>query len=99
MESISYSPFTVNDNVVNSQSDPDIIFYDDNSPLDKKNLNPNEIREGFECLCKNGFSVLHHSHKKRKDSLETHAVLFIWTGKNKSKNQNNKKWWLLGGIA
>ena len=27
--------------------------------FDTKYLNPNEIREGFECLCKSGFSVLH----------------------------------------
>ena len=50
-ESMSYKPFTVNDNFFNSESDPDINFYSDISPLDTKYFNPNEIREGFECLC------------------------------------------------
>ena len=58
-ELMLYNPFTVNDNFFNSESDPDINFYSDISPLDTKYFNPNEIREGFECLCKNGFSVLH----------------------------------------
>ena len=56
---MSYNPFTVNDNFFNSESDPDIYFYSDISPLDRKYFNPNEIRVGFKCLCKNGFSVLH----------------------------------------
>ena len=65
-ESIFYNPFTVNDNFLNSESDPDINFYSDISPLDKKYFNPNEIRD-FKCLCKNGFSVfslvsLYHEH-------------------------------------
>ena len=54
--SMSYNPFTVND-VFNSESDPDINFYSDISPLDTKYFNPNEICEGFECLCKNGFCL------------------------------------------
>ena len=57
-ERISCNPFTVNDNFFNFESDPDINFYSDISPLDTKYFKPNEIREGFECLCKNGFSVL-----------------------------------------
>ena len=58
-ESISYNPFTVNDNFFSSESDLDINFYSIISPLDTKYLNPNEIREGFEYHFKNGFSVLH----------------------------------------
>ena len=46
-ESMSYNPFTVNDNFFNSENDPDINFYSDISPLDTKYFNPNEIREGF----------------------------------------------------
>ena len=56
-ESISYNPFTVNDNYFNSKSDPDINFCRDISPLDTKYFNLNEIREGFECLCKDGFCL------------------------------------------
>ena len=56
---MSYNPFAVNDNFFNSESDPDINFCRDSSPFDTKYFNPNEIREGFECLCENGFSVLH----------------------------------------
>ena len=33
-ESMSYNPFTVNDNFFNSGSDPDFNFYCDISPLD-----------------------------------------------------------------
>ena len=58
-ESMKYNPFTVNDNFLNSQSDPYINFCSDISPLDTKCFKPNEIREGFECLCKSGFSALH----------------------------------------
>ena len=51
-ESLSYNPFTVNHNFFfNSESDPDINFCSDISPLDTKYFNPNKIREGFECLC------------------------------------------------
>ena len=45
----------MNANFFNCKSDPDI------SPFDSKYFNPNEIREGFECLYKNDFSVLHVS--------------------------------------
>ena len=47
-ESMSYNSFTVNDNFFYSESDPDINFYSDISPLDTKYFNPNEIHEGFE---------------------------------------------------
>ena len=57
LQSISYNPFTVNGNFANSENDPDINFYSDISPLNTKYFNPNEISEGFECLCKTGFSV------------------------------------------
>ena len=56
-ESMSYNPLTMNDNFLNSESNPDINFYGDISPLDTKYLNPNEIHEGFQCLCKNGFCL------------------------------------------
>ena len=56
-ESMSYNLFTVNDNFLNSESDLEINFYSDISPLDTKYFNPNKIREGFQCLCKNGFSL------------------------------------------
>ena len=53
-ESISYHPFTVNNNFINSGNDADINFYSDISPLNTKYFNPDKIREGFECLYKNG---------------------------------------------
>ena len=40
-QSMSYNPFTVNDNFFNSESDPDINFYSDISPLDTKYFIPN----------------------------------------------------------
>ena len=46
-ESISFNPFTVNYSFFNSESDPDINFYSDISPLDAKYFNPNKIRESF----------------------------------------------------
>ena len=68
---MSYNPFTVNDNFFNSESDPDINFYSDISPLDTKYFNANEIREGFDCLCKNGFSVLHVNNRGINKHFET----------------------------
>ena len=47
---MSYNPFTVNDNLFNAESNPDINFYSDISPDDTKYFHPNEILEGFECL-------------------------------------------------
>ena len=61
----------MNDNFFNSESDPDINFYSDISPLDTKYFNPNEIREGFECLCKNGFPVLHVNIRSINKNSET----------------------------
>ena len=58
-EWISCNPFTVNDHSFNSESDPDINFYSDISPVDTKYFNPNEIHEGFKCLSKNGFCLAH----------------------------------------
>ena len=47
-----------------------------------------------------------HSHKKRKDSLDTRAVPLIFSLELeisgvavKSIHQNSEKWWLLEGIA
>ena len=70
-ESMSYNPFTVNDNFFNSESDPDINFYSDISSLNTKYFNRIEIREGFECLCKNGFSVLHVKIRSIHKNFET----------------------------
>ena len=53
-ESMSYNPFTVNDNFFNSESDPDIKFYS----------HIYEIREGFECLCKNCFETFKNFYSK-----------------------------------
>ena len=50
-ESMSFNPFMVNDNIINSESDPYINFYSDISPLDTKYFNPSEIRDVFRCLC------------------------------------------------
>ena len=53
------------------------------------------------CMC-----ILHHSHKKRKDSLETRAVLLIFSTELEifgvavqSIHQNSEKWRLLLGTA
>ena len=64
-ELMSYNPFSVNDNFFNSESDPDINLRRDISPLDIKYFSPNEIREGFECFCKNDF-YLAHKHQEYK---------------------------------
>ena len=70
-ESISCNPFTVNDNFFNPESDPDINFYCDISPLDIKYFSPNKIREAFECVCKNGLSVLHVNIRNVNKIFET----------------------------
>ena len=69
-ESISYNPFRVNDNSVNSESHQDINFYSDISSLDTKYFNSNGIHEGFKCLCKNGFSVLHVNIRSINENLD-----------------------------
>ena len=56
----------MNDVFFNSESDPDINFYSDISPLDTKYFNPNEIRD-FECLCKTGFSAFHVNRSINKN--------------------------------
>ena len=71
-ESMLYNPFTANDNFFHSKSHPDINFYGDISPLDTKYFNPNEIHEGFKCLCKKYFSVLHINIR----SLNKHFEIF-----------------------
>ena len=70
-EWMSYNPFTVNDNFFNSKNDPYINFYNDISPLDIKYFDSNEIREGFECLSKNGFSILHVNIRSMNKNYET----------------------------
>ena len=51
-------------------------------------------------------TFLHHGHEKRKDSLETQAVLSIFSleleisGATVQRiHQNSEKWWLLWGIT
>ena len=61
----------MNDNFFNSESDPDINFHSDISPLDTKYFNPNKIREGFECPCRNGVSVLHVNIRSINKNFET----------------------------
>ena len=75
-ESMSYNPFRVNDNCFNFESDPDINFFSDISSLDTKYFNPNEIREGFECLRKSGFSVLHVNIRSINKYFETFKKFF-----------------------
>ena len=73
-ELMSYNLFKVNDNFFDSESDPDINFYSDIFPLDTKYFNPNEIREGFKCLYKNGFSVFHVNIRSINKNFETFKV-------------------------
>ena len=70
-ELMLYNPFTVNDNIFNSKSHPDINFYSDISRLDTKYFNPNEIRKGFKCLYKKCFSVLHINIRSINKHFET----------------------------
>ena len=102
-ELISYNPFTVNDNFFNSKSDPDINFCRDISPLDTKYFNLNEIREGFECLCKDGFSVFRVNIRSINKNFETfkhfysalncafHVICFseTWAADNSIYNNSN----------
>ena len=57
--SMSHNHFIVNDIFFNSESDRDINFHINISPLDTKYFNPSEVCESFERLCKSGYSVLH----------------------------------------
>ena len=61
----------MNDNFCNSDSDRNINFSCDISPPDTKYSNPNKIREGFECLCKNGLSVLQVNIRSINKNFET----------------------------
>ena len=47
-----------------------LVFYSTISPLDTKYFNSNEISEFFECLFKNGFSVLHVNIRRVYKSFE-----------------------------
>ena len=54
----------------------------------------------------NVFPIWNHSHKKRKDSLETRAVFLIFSLELEISgvaiqriHQNSEKWWLLIGIG
>ena len=58
------------------------------------------------CLLVYLTSWFHHSHKNRKDSLETQAMLLIFSLELEISvvavqriHQNSKKWWLLWKIA
>ena len=64
-ELMSYIPITVNDKFFNSEALSDINFYSDISPLNTKYFNPDEIREGFECLCKNSNRGLNNEAMSR----------------------------------
>ena len=59
------------DNFFNFEGNLDIKFSSYISPLDTKYFNTKKIREGFECLCKNGFSVLHVSIRSINKNFET----------------------------
>ena len=61
----------MNDSFVNSESDPDISFHSDISPLVIKYFNPNEIHESFERLSKNRLSVLHINIRSINKTFET----------------------------
>ena len=77
-ESISYNPFTLSNNFVNPEIDPDNIFYSDISSLDKKYFNPNKTCEVFEFLCKNEFSVLHARNiNKNFEISQTTSILHL----------------------
>ena len=73
---MSYNPFAGNDNFSNSESDPDIIFSSDTSPHDTKYFNSNKTNVGFECLCKNDFSVLHVKIRSINKNFETFKIFY-----------------------
>ena len=70
-----------------------------------KDLSLKSKFNGKSSKCLRGIKY-NHSHKKRKDSLETRAVLLIFSLKFEisgvavqSMHQNSKKWQILLGIA
>ena len=96
---MSYNPFTVNENFLNSESDIHILIFIV-SPLETKYFNPSEIPESFECFCKNGFSVLHVNMRSINKNFETfknfYSQLFsvicfseTWAADNSICNHSN----------
>ena len=58
-ESLSYNPFSIHQNSINSEHDPEINFYQDISSLETHYCSPNDFKSNFQCFLKDFFSVLH----------------------------------------
>ena len=72
-----------------SESDADINFYSDISPLDTKYFNPNEIRKGFECLCKNGFETFKNFYSNLNCTFSVICFSETWATDNSICNDSN----------
>ena len=50
-----YSLFSIQENSINSEYDPDINFYQDVSPLEKHYCTPNDFQKNLQCFAKDSF--------------------------------------------
>ena len=65
-----YSPFSIHENSINREHDPDINFYQHISSLETHNCTPNEFMSNFQCFSKDSFSVLHLNTRSMNKSFE-----------------------------
>ena len=58
-ESLSYSPFSIHENSINSEHDSEINIYQDISSLEIHYCTHNDFKNNFQCFSKDSFSVLY----------------------------------------
>ena len=69
-ESLSYNPFRIHECSINSEHDPDVIFYQDIFSLKTHYCSPNDFQNNFQCFLKDSFSFLHLNIRSMDESFK-----------------------------
>ena len=69
-ESLSYNPFKIHECSINSEHDPDVIFYQDIFSLKTHYCSPNDFQNNFQCFLKDSFSFLHLNIRSMDESFK-----------------------------
>ena len=69
-ESLSYSPFSIHENSINSAHNLDINFYQNISSLETHYCTPNDFKNNFQFFSKDSFSVLHLNIRSINKNLD-----------------------------
>ena len=80
-QSLSFVPFSTDENFINNESDPDVNFYNDIFTLDAQsidNLAPDKFQRNFKPFSKQSLSILHLNIRSINKNFEAFNQFYLF---------------------